>query len=311
MRIARLTVPGVLYHVISRFVDREWLFGDDEERETYLRMFGAAVRKSDWNVVAYCLMSNHIHHGLIAGEEPMGSLFKRTHSPFARWMNKRHGRLGPIFADRAASWGMRREHEARTIAYIHNNPVRAGVVARAADSSWSSHRAYVGGPVPSWLSVAEARARAGIDADFDGFVETLVSDDEVQAMATIRRDARKRGAVEIATPSVAPLEVPLVVRPFACIRPAPREVLDAVANAVGLAVERFASRTLLTDCVSAKRVAVQTGTALGLTASDMATALGISRSAGSRLASTALDDFEHHQMMSALAVLTRVGRSAA
>jgi hypothetical protein len=39
------------------------------------------------------------------------------------------------------------------IRYVHNNPVRAGVVARASESGWSSHRAYLGlASCPSWLA---------------------------------------------------------------------------------------------------------------------------------------------------------------
>ena len=37
--------------------------------------------------------------------------------------------------------------------YVHNNPVRADLVDRASDSSWSSHQAYLGlSPCPSWLA---------------------------------------------------------------------------------------------------------------------------------------------------------------
>jgi hypothetical protein len=40
------------------------------------------------------------------------------------------------------------------IRYVHNNPVRAGVVDRASESGWSSHRAYLGlEKVPPWLGV--------------------------------------------------------------------------------------------------------------------------------------------------------------
>jgi hypothetical protein len=41
------------------------------------------------------------------------------------------------------------------IRYVHNNPVRAGLAARASESSWSSHRAYLGlEACPSWLTTA-------------------------------------------------------------------------------------------------------------------------------------------------------------
>ena len=39
------------------------------------------------------------------------------------------------------------------IRYVHNNPVRAGVVLRASESGWSSHRVYLGlASCPSWLA---------------------------------------------------------------------------------------------------------------------------------------------------------------
>ena len=61
MRIARCTEPTVVYHVISRFVDREWILDDDEERARYLALFGRAIALTDWMSISYCLMSNHIH----------------------------------------------------------------------------------------------------------------------------------------------------------------------------------------------------------------------------------------------------------
>ena len=42
----------------------------------------------------------------------------------------------------------------RLINYIHRNPVRAGVAATTAETSWTSHRAYLGiRHRPSWLDV--------------------------------------------------------------------------------------------------------------------------------------------------------------
>src|SRR5687768_2651967 len=104
-RTARYNVPGTTHHVISRFVDRHWFFTAHEERETYLRMLGRALSQTDWRCLAYALMSNHIHLALVAGEAPMSSWTKSVNSPFALYMNKRHGRLGPLFAGRGKDYG--------------------------------------------------------------------------------------------------------------------------------------------------------------------------------------------------------------
>src|SRR5690242_11314772 len=100
MRIARLYVPGVVHHVISRLVDRRFFFDLPDARITYLKLLGRSLDRSDWQCLAYALMSNHIHLLLVAGQERPEHWLKRAHSPFAMVMNERAAGLGSIFADR-------------------------------------------------------------------------------------------------------------------------------------------------------------------------------------------------------------------
>ena len=62
--------------------------------------------------------------------------------------------LGTILADRPKSVLVHSEtHGMSLLRYVHNNPVRAGVVERASDSNGSSHRTYLGlEDEPSWLA---------------------------------------------------------------------------------------------------------------------------------------------------------------
>jgi hypothetical protein len=63
------------------------------------------------------------------------------------------------------------------VRYVHNNPVRAGLVRSARTSTWSSHPAYVGRVgAPEWLRMGYVLERFGRDARraaerFDAFVE--------------------------------------------------------------------------------------------------------------------------------------------
>jgi hypothetical protein len=63
------------------------------------------------------------------------------------------------------------------VRYVHNNPVRAGVVRFARSSSWSSHQAYIGKvEAPIWLRMGYVLERFGRDARkaataFDAFVD--------------------------------------------------------------------------------------------------------------------------------------------
>ena len=47
-RGARFNVPGAVYHVISRFVDRDWFIESEDERSLYLSLLGRALLESDW-----------------------------------------------------------------------------------------------------------------------------------------------------------------------------------------------------------------------------------------------------------------------
>ena len=132
-RRPRSTTEGLVYHLISRFVDRDWFITCAEERAMYLRLFGDAVAKSDWLCLAYAVMSNHIHLALLAGEQPV-SWLRDAHSPFANWMNERHDRIGPMFVRGPKDKPVQPGGVGRLIAYIHNNPVRAGVVTSPAES---------------------------------------------------------------------------------------------------------------------------------------------------------------------------------
>ncbi len=286
MRIARQESPGVLHHIISRFVDRTWFLTDDVERDRYLHLLGRSLHRSDWLCLAYALMSNHLHFAMVAGAEPLESWAKRVNSPFANWMNARYGRLGPIFADRPATFAIRPEAEGRLIAYIHNNPVRAGVVARARDCHWTSHPIYVGAKLaPSWLHVGEGLARCRVaEADFDAWVAAETATKEAPNLLAISRAARVRGALHVATPVLSPVDVPLVARHFARLRPDPREVLFVVSQVTGIPMTAFASRQTERILVDARRVAVHAGKRLGLTGSEIAAALGVGRQTASRLA---------------------------
>src|SRR5207253_2547042 len=101
---------------------------------------------------------------LIAGRSRAEALFKPLHTGFAGWLNHVQGTLGPVFADRPLFVAVASARAACLLAYVHNNPVRAGVVASAARSTWTSHQFYLDArPAPPWLRVEQGLALAGFD----------------------------------------------------------------------------------------------------------------------------------------------------
>jgi putative transposase len=298
MRTARVTRPGIVYHLISRFVDREWFFDHHEERETYLRLLAHALSEADWRCLAYALMSSHIHLAMVAGEDTLASWVRRVHSPFADWMNRRHDRIGPLFVRGPKDYAVRPQNEGKLIAYIHNNPVDAGVVSRARDSDWTSHRAYVQLCAPEWLQVDEGLARAGFTepANFERWVDVTPGDPSIVELGMIRRTARKRGAIELGTPTAGERgEVPLVARPWSHIRSDPRDIIAAVVSEIGVSAVDICSRRKSGSIVAARRLVVHCGIGAGHSGSDMGSVLGISQQAASKLYRTSLDAFEREK----------------
>lgn len=284
MRTARFSLPGSLYHCIWRFVDRDWFFTSRDERENYLRLLEHALSRSDWRCLAYALMSNHIHLAVVAGSRPMSSWTKATNSPFARWMNRRHGRIGPLFADRAKDYQLERGAAGNLIAYIHNNPVRAGVVKRASQSEWTSHRAYAGLVcAPEWLAVDEGLARCGFDkpSDFDAWVDVTPGESGVVRLERQRRLLRQRGSIEPGTPGSQEGRVtfPVMARRSFHVRPDPHTVIDLVAELCGVACDELRSRRRLRRLSDTRRIIAHCASGFGLTPSETASALGISSQA--------------------------------
>jgi putative transposase len=175
-----------LYHLISRFVAGEWFIKSDLEREVYLRLLADALKTSDWKCLAYGVMSNHVHLAVEGGRLARSGWLRDTHSPFGAWINQRNERFGAVFAKKVTTCSVDPNELSTVIAYIHNNPVRAGIVGTASESTWTSHRAYLGiAPTPRWLEVERGLALMGV-GDRDEFNRL------VQKEAERPRESRRR-----------------------------------------------------------------------------------------------------------------------
>jgi len=261
-RRPRDIVVGSVYHLISRFVDREWFIRAEQERQSYVRLLGHSLADSDWRCLAYGIMSNHVHLKAVAGKEPLGDWVRRVHSPFADALNKKYSRIGSIFVRGPRAYLVPPAKVGRVLAYIHNNPVRAGVVATAGDSDWTSHRSYVGiGEVPSWLHVNEGLERIGLDRSaFDRWVRDA-------ALSTPRTEVDAFAALELEEALVPDPAQPLVD---------PEELVRVTSRVLEVPLEELRSRRKQESHSRARRIAVRCAQRLGISGADTARALRIS-----------------------------------
>jgi putative transposase len=88
---------------------------------------------------AFVVMPNHVHV-LLTPQVPPSRLLKSLKGCTAREANRILGRTGETFWQRESydHWVRNQAEFQRIGAYIENNPVKAGLAARASDYPWSS-----------------------------------------------------------------------------------------------------------------------------------------------------------------------------
>ena len=118
-RIARVVVEGVPHHVTQRGNGRQRVFYRDSDYRLYLDLLRVYSLRYGLKLWAYCLMPNHVH--LIAVPQR------------------------PLSQARFFSCPLDGGHLWQAMAYVEQNPVRAGLAVEAAAYPWSSAGAHVNG----------------------------------------------------------------------------------------------------------------------------------------------------------------------
>ena len=93
-----------------------------------------------YRLLAWCLMPNHVHIVFeMLGSNSLSDIIGSCKSFTARRANAKLGRSGPFWHPDYFDRYMRDEdHLGRTIDYVEQNPVKAGLVSTAVDWPWSS-----------------------------------------------------------------------------------------------------------------------------------------------------------------------------
>ena|SRR5256885_5295277 len=162
-RLLRIFEPGGYYHLTSRGNDGQAIVHDDLDRLDFLRWVSRIVFKEGWRLLVYCLMTNHYHFLLRAGETGFATGMQFLNCGHAHRMNRKHGRTGHLFRNHYSFREIESdEHLHETIRYILLNPVRAGLCAEPQEWRWSSFRATADLELPpDFLALSELLAIFG------------------------------------------------------------------------------------------------------------------------------------------------------
>jgi len=183
-RQARLDVPGLLYHIISRGIERREIFIDKYDYDDFISRLERAKEKAPTQILAWALMPNHFHLLLRAGRLGVASFMRSLMTGYATAFNRRHRRAGHLFQNRYKSIVCDEDaYGKELVRYIHLNPLRAKMVRTLGELKlfpWCGHGVLMGTwkapwqeteEVLGWFSdtVGEARRR------YEHFVEEGVA----------------------------------------------------------------------------------------------------------------------------------------
>jgi len=146
-------LPGGTYHLYNRGHNRQTVYRCDSDYRTFLQavrnyldvMPAHAARASGATLLAYCLMPNHFHWIVKPENQALSARMQRLLISFTKTLNAKYGRVGALFQGQFQA--VEAEANGQLIhltAYVHRNPVEAGLVRRPEDWEHSSCREYMG-----------------------------------------------------------------------------------------------------------------------------------------------------------------------
>jgi len=144
-RAGRVFFDGAVYHVYNRLARGERVFEADEAAERFVELLREVTVRDGATVFGWVLMANHYHvairTGAVAVDRPIKSLQQRT----TRRLNAERRVFGPLWQGRYRAKLVRdQRYLDQILAYIHLNPVVAGVVEDPAEYRWSGHNEILG-----------------------------------------------------------------------------------------------------------------------------------------------------------------------
>ena len=144
-RAGRTFEEGRIYHVYNR-VGGGWMaFGDEKLGERFIEIFRQVVDRDEATSFGWCLLGNHYHLILRQGPVPLSRSLKTLQQGVTRARNLRDRTYGPLWQGRFKAKEVSDDHHLmQLVAYVHLNPVKAGLVEIPDQYRWSGHQEIIG-----------------------------------------------------------------------------------------------------------------------------------------------------------------------
>ena len=189
-RQSRTVFGGLAHHITQRGNRRDDVFFTDGDRIAYLTWLQEYCRAFDVEVLAYCLMTNHIHLVAVpASDDGLQRVLKPLHMRYAQRVNRARGWQGHLWQGRFFSSPLDDAYLWAAVRYVERNPVRAAMVTRAENYPWSSAAAHCGKRTDEVLSQRADWGRTF--SAIDDWSAWLAEGDEQEEIRIVRQNIDK------------------------------------------------------------------------------------------------------------------------
>ncbi len=141
----RLSESGI-YHIVFRGINHQNIFEEEQDFEYLLEIMKSLKQETGFEIYAYCLMTNHVHL-LLKEKQPghISTIIKRMLIKYVMKYNRKYQRTGALIGSRYKSKAVEMdEYFIPLMIYIHQNPLRAGMVQQLEHYKYSSYCEYIG-----------------------------------------------------------------------------------------------------------------------------------------------------------------------
>ena len=145
-RHARIKSSTNTYHVVVKGADNQLLFEDPKDYQKYMALLEYYKERCEFELLAYCLMSNHVHLLLRhAADSSLEGIFRHLNTAYSTWFNMKYKRTGYVQDGRYYSEPVEdNRYLISALRYIHFNPTKAGLeTAPGVAYPWSSYYEYI------------------------------------------------------------------------------------------------------------------------------------------------------------------------
>lgn len=183
-------ISGVPHHVTQRGNRRQPVFHSDDDYRSYLALLREYTAKYSVEVLAYCLMPNHVHMVLVPStRDGLNQVLRSVHMRHAQRINFWQDWSGHLWQGRFFSSPLDETYLWNAIRYVELNPVRAALVDQPGRYLWSSAVARCRSTLdPNLTQDPEWHRRFAAIGDWDRWLTTGL---ESGCMDILRRMSNK------------------------------------------------------------------------------------------------------------------------